>query len=191
MAIEVLAVQGSPRKEGNTDILLEEAIRGAREEGARVKKVVLVDLNISPCLAIYACKKAGQCAIKDDMIGLYESIDAFSRMILASPIFFYSVSATAKAFIDRCQARWVRRYLLKHRVESNIDRKGAFIAVGATRGKRLFEGVRFTVRYFFDAVDMEYADELLVRGVDQKGEIRQHPEILEEAYALGRRIAGT
>lgn len=187
--VKVLAIQGSPRKGGNTDILIDEAIRGARDEGVEAQKVVLADLKISPCLEIYACKKEGVCAINDDMQGLYQPLDDFPRVILASPIFFYNVSATAKAFIDRCQARWVRRYLLNKTVESPLQRKGALIAVGATRGKRLFEGVRLTVRYFFDAVDMTFADELLVRGVDEKGQIRQHPDELREAYELGRRIA--
>jgi multimeric flavodoxin WrbA len=186
---DVLALQGSPRKGGNTDLLLDRAIHGAEEAGGEVKKVVLVDQKISPCLEIYACKKGGECAIRDDMTPLYDDLDRFHRVILASPIFFYNVSATAKAFIDRCQALWVRRYLLNVHRRHPIERRGAFIAVGATRGKRLFDGVRLTVRYFFDAIDMSYSDELLVRGVDVKGEILEHPESLAEAYEIGRRIA--
>jgi len=185
----VLAIQGSPRKGGNTDLLLEEAIRGAREEGASVQKVVLVDLQISPCLELYACRKEGICAIRDDMTPLYDAMDLCPRMILASPVFFYSVSATAKAFIDRAQARWCRRYLLKRSIDSPVERRGGFIAVGATKGSQLFEGARLTVRYFFDAIEMVYAEELLVRGVDQKGEILRHPQFLREAFELGRRIA--
>lgn len=187
--VKLLAIQGSPRKGGNTEILLDEAIRGARDGGAQVEKVELRLLNITPCLELYECKRTGMCAIKDDMTGLYSKIDSCQRLILASPIFFYSVSAHAKAFIDRCQAGWARRYVLGKRVHSAVERKGAFIAVGATRGKRLFDGVRLTVKYFFDAVDMLYSDELLVRGVDQKGEILNYPEQLQAAYELGRRMA--
>jgi multimeric flavodoxin WrbA len=137
----------------------------------------------------YACKKDGVCFIEDDMRDLYRAVDETDRLIFASPIFFYNVPATAKAFIDRCQAHWVRRYILEKRLKPSKERKGAFIAVGATKGKRLFEGVKLTARYFFDAVDMTYAEELLVRGVDEKGEVREHPEYLQEAYELGRRIA--
>jgi multimeric flavodoxin WrbA len=187
--LKVLAVLGSPRRGGNTEILLDEAIRGAGDRGAEAEKVVLADLKISPCMEIYACKKKGICPIKDDMLGLYEKLDECPRVILASPIFFYSVSATAKAFIDRCQARWARRYVLGQRVSSAVERRGAFISVGATSGKRLFEGVRLTVKYFFDAIDMVYAEELLIRGVDEKGEILKHPEYLEQAYELGKRMA--
>lgn len=187
--LKILAILGSPRRGGNTEILLEEAIGGARDQGASIEKVVLADLKISPCMEIYACKKKGICPIKDDMRGLYEKLDECPRVILASPIFFYNVSATAKAFIDRCQARWARRYVLGQRVTSPVERKGAFISVGATSGKRLFDGVRLTVKYFFDAIDMGYTDELLIRGVDEKGEILKHPDYLKQAYELGRRMA--
>lgn len=187
--VKVLAIQGSPRNKGNTDILLDQAIRGAEELGAQVKKVELRLLKISPCLELYACRNTGVCAIKDDMTALYDEIDSSHRIILASPIFFYSVTAQAKALIDRCQAGWARKYLLGKRIQSPLERKGAFIAVGATRGKRLFEGVRVTIKYFFDAIDVNYFDELLVKGVDKKGEILNYPEHLQAAYDLGRRLA--
>jgi hypothetical protein len=61
--------------------------------------------------------------------------------------------------------------------------------VAATQGKKLFDGVRLTMRYFFDAIDVSYSDELLVRGADEKGEVRKQPEVLEAAYDLGRRLA--
>lgn len=186
--VKVVAIKGSPRKGGNTDVLLDEAVRGAREEGAEVREVILRDLKITPCLEIYACLKDGRCPIQDDMTSLYAVMDESHRLVLASPIFFYSVSATTKAFIDRCQAGWARRYVLKRRLSSAIERKGAFIAVGATKGKKLFEGVRLTAKYFFDAIDMTYAEELLIRGVDLKGEILDHPEFLKDAYELGRRM---
>lgn len=186
--LKLLAVQGSPRKGGNTEILLDEAIRGACEAGAQVEKVELRLLRITPCMELYECKKNGQCAIKDDMTGLYAKMDKSHRLILASPIFFYTVSAHVKSFIDRCQAGWARRYVLGERISSPVQRKGAFIAVGATRGKRLFDGVKLTVKYFFEAIDMTYADELLVRGVDEKGEILKYPEHLQAAYELGHRM---
>jgi multimeric flavodoxin WrbA len=186
--MRVLAILGSPRRGGNTEILLDEAIRGAREHGGACEKVVLRDLKIRPCLEIYQCAKAGICAIQDDMQALFGKITEAERLIIASPIFFYSVSALTKAMIDRCQSLWVKKYVLKRPISSLNDRRGAFISVAATRGKRLFDGVRLTMRYFFDAIDVVYSDELLVRGVDEKGAIRGRPETLEEAYALGTRL---
>jgi len=186
--MRVLAILGSPRRGGNTELLLDEALRGAHEHGDACEKVVLRDLKIRPCLEIYQCAKAGICAIQDDMQALFGKITEAERLIIASPIFFYSVSALTKAMIDRCQSLWVKKYVLKLPISSLPDRRGAFISVAATRGKKLFDGVRLTMRYFFDAIDVVYTDELLVRGADEKGAIRERPEALDEAYALGARL---
>jgi len=186
--MKVLAILGSPRRGGNTEILLEEALRGASSHGGLCEKVVLRDLKITPCLEIYKCTEAGVCAIKDDMQALFPKISQTERLIIASPIFFYSVSALAKAMIDRCQSLWVKKYLLSLPVSPIADRRGAFISVAATRGKKLFDGARLTIRYFFDAIDVAYSDELFVRGVDEKGEVRSQPDVLDAAYGLGRRL---
>jgi multimeric flavodoxin WrbA len=186
--MKVLGVLGSPRRGGNTEILLDEALRGASDHGGSCEKVVLRDLKITPCLEIYKCAKDGVCAIKDDMQDLFPKIEQAQRVIIASPIFFYSVSAWTKAMIDRCQSLWAKKYILKLPVSPVPDRKGAFISVAATRGKKLFDGVRLTIKYFFDAIDVTYSDELLVRGVDDKGEVRKQEEALQQAYELGRRL---
>jgi multimeric flavodoxin WrbA len=186
--MKVLSVLGSPRRGGNTEILLDEALRGASHYGGSCEKIVLRDLKITPCLEIYKCAKDGVCAIKDDMQDIFPKIVQAQRLIIASPIFFYSVSALTKAMIDRCQSLWAKKYILQLPVSPVPDRKGAFISVAATRGKKLFDGVRLTIKYFFDAIDVSYSDELLVRGVDEKGEVRDQPEALKAAYDLGRRL---
>ena len=186
--MKVLGILGSPRREGNTEILLDEALRGASEHGGLCEKVVLRDLKITPCLEIYKCAEDGVCAIQDEMQGLFPKIIQAERLLLASPIFFYSVPALAKAMIDRCQSLWAKKYILKLPVSPIADRKGVFISVAATRGKKLFDGVRLTVKYFFDAIDVAYSDELFVRGADEKGEVRDQPEALKAAYELGRRL---
>jgi multimeric flavodoxin WrbA len=186
--MKVLAILGSPRRGGNTETLLDEALRGASDHGGACEKIVLRDLRITPCLEIYQCTEAGICAIKDDMQALFPKIEQAERLILASPVFFYSVSGLAKAMIDRCQSLWVKKYLLKLPVSAVADRRGAFISVAATQGKKLFDGVRLTVKYFFDAIDVTYSDELLVRGADAKGEILNQPEALKTAYDLGQRL---
>jgi multimeric flavodoxin WrbA len=179
---------GSPRIEGNTDLLLSEALKGAEGRGAAVTKLVADRLKLSPCKEYYACLKDGNCVIRDDMDDVYTRLLAADAIIIASPIFFYTVSAQLMVLISRCQALWARKYVLK-----NLDiprKKGAFIAVGATRGEKLFDGPRLTVKYFFQAVNAAYSDELLIRGVDKKGEIKEHPAALADAYALGERLAG-
>jgi len=187
--LKVLGIMGSPRKRGNTDLLLDEALRGARSVWAEVEKIVVCDLDIAPCREYYGCFKDGRCVIKDDMERIYPKLLEADIVILSSPIFFYGLSAQAKALIDRCQALWARKYILKQVDRSGRKRKGVLIAVGATRGKRLFEGSVLTANYFFRAIDVEYSGELLVRGVDKKGEIKEHATALREAFELGRRLA--
>ena len=178
---------GSPRLKGNTDLLLDAALEAARGAGAAVEKVVVDRLKIAPCKEYYGCERDGNCVIRDDMDDIYGKLLEADAVIVASPIFFYSVSAQLKALIDRCQALWMRRYVLKNLGEKR--RKGAFIAVGATRGERLFEGPVLTVKYFFQAINADYTGELLVRGVDKRGEIKDHPGSLAEAAELGKRLA--
>ena len=179
---------GSPRIRGNTDLLLNEALRGAQSQGAEVEKVVVDKLNIAPCREYYGCLKDGDCIIRDDMDDIYPKLLNADRVIVASPIFFYGLTSQVKALIDRCQAIWARKYVLKQSLP-NLDRKGAFIAVGATRGKKLFDGSILTVKYFFKTIGVKYVNELLIPGVDKKGEIKEHPTALSDAFELGRRLA--
>jgi len=186
--MKVLGIMGSPRRRSNTDILLDKALEGVREAGAEVEKVLVSKLKISPCLEIYACRKDGDCAIKDDMQLLYKKLLEADHVIFASPMFFYGITSQAKAIIDRCQALWVRRHVLGMGKEDNRVRRGAFISVGATQGKKLFDGAVLTVKYFFDAIGVKYSGDLLVRGIDKKGQIEEHPEALEDAFRLGQEL---
>ena len=185
--MKVLGIMGSPRIKGNTDLLLEEALKGAKSQGAEVEKIVVDKLKISPCKEYLGCFKDGNCVIRDDMDDIYPKLLGAHVVIIASPMFFYGVSSQGKALIDRCQALWARKHILKQSLP-NSGRKGAFIAVGATKGKRLFEGAILTVKYFFEAIGVEYADELLIRGVDARGEIKEHPIALSDAFELGKRV---
>jgi len=186
----IMAIYGSPRRKGNTTLLLKSAVEGAREAGAGVEEIVLRDLKMSPCLEIYGCKETGRCAIKDDFQGVYDQLLACDGLMLASPIFFYTVSAHTKILMDRCQSLWVKRYWLEKTPfgKKEFNRKGLFIAAGATRGKKLFDGALLTVRYFFDALAMELWNSLLYRGLDFEGDVLKHPEYLDEAHATGQRF---
>jgi multimeric flavodoxin WrbA len=186
--MKVLGIMGSPRRQGNTEILLDKALEGAREAGAEVEKALVSKLKISPCLEIYACLKDGNCSIKDDMQLLYKKLLEADHIIFASPIFFYSITSQAKAVIDRCQALWVRKHVLDMGKEDKRVRRGLFISVGATRGTKLFDGAVLTVKYFFDAIGVKYSGDLLVRGIDNKGQIGEHPAALEDAFRLGQKL---
>jgi len=185
---KVLGIMGSPRKKSNTDLLLDAALEGASQEGAEVEKIAVYDLQISPCREIYACTRDGNCPIRDDMQSLYDKLSRADHIVFASPIFFYGITSQAKAVVDRCQALWARRYILDAPKEDDRIRKGIFISVGATKGKRLFDGAVLTVRYFFDAVGVKYAGDLLLRGIEGKAQIREHPQALEDAFKLGRKL---
>ncbi len=186
--VDILAFYGSPRRKGNTSLLLQRAVQGARDAGAEVEEIILRDKKISPCLEIYGCKETGRCVIRDDFQDIYDKILASQGIMLASPIFFYTVSAHTKILMDRCQSLWVKKYWLEKTPfgDKHFSRKGLFISVGATKGKKLFDGPLLTVRYFFDALDAELWKPLLYRGLDLEGDVMKHPEYLEEAYTAGR-----
>ncbi len=186
--MRVLGIMGSPRRQSNTEILLDKALEGVGKAGAEAEKVLVSKLKISPCLEIYACRKDGDCAIKDDMQALYRKLLETDHIVFASPIFFYGVTGQAKAIIDRCQALWIRRNVLGMGKEDKRVRKGLFISVGATRGQKLFDGAVLTVKYFFDAIGVEYSGDLLIRGIDNKGQIKEHPTALEDAFRLGQEL---
>jgi multimeric flavodoxin WrbA len=186
--LKVLGIMGSPRKHSNTDLLLEQALKGAKSAGAQVETVVANSLTIKPCTEDYGCAITGICTIRDDMDDVYEKLLESDRIIVASPMFFYSMPSQLKALIDRSQALWSRKYLLKQELP-NGNKKGAFIGVGATKGKNLFDGAMLTMKYFYDAIGVEYIDNQLIRSVDQKGEIKEHPTALQDAYELGKKLA--
>ena len=188
--MKVLGLFGSPRRGGNTDILLKEALKGAQSEGAEAEDLHLADFNIMPCRECLKCFNDGQCIILDDMQKIYRKLLEADIIILASPIFFYGVTAWAKALIDRCQALWSRKYILRDESlgREGKRRKGFFISVGGTKGKRVFEGAILTAKYFFDVINAEYVGELVFREVDAKGDILKHPEALQQAFEAGRRL---
>jgi len=189
--VKIIAIYGSPRRDGNSAALLNQAVAGAREEGADVEEVFLRDYQISPCLEIYQCIKTGECAIRDDFPKILAKLESSSGIMLASPIFFYTVSAHTKIFMDRCQSLWVRKYWIEKQPFKGAPetRKGLFISVGATEGKKLFDGAILTVKYFFDVLNAGLWKTVLCRGVDRKGEIEKKDDYLKEAYQAGKDLA--
>jgi multimeric flavodoxin WrbA len=191
--IKIIAIYGSPRREGNTSTLLKQAVAGARSEGASVEEIVLRDYKISPCLEIYNCIKTGECAIRDDFPEILEKVESSAGIMLASPIFFYTVSAHTKIFMDRCQSLWVRKYWIEKQTMGNAPelRKGLFISVGATHGKKLFDGAILTVKYFFDVLNAGLWKKLLYRGLDRKDEVEKREDYLQEAFTAGKELVIT
>ena len=188
----VLGIFGSPRRGGNTDLLLEETLKGAAAEGAGVEEIRLCDFRITPCRECLSCFNDGACVIPDDMQGIYPRLLEADIVILASPIFFYGITGLSKVMVDRCQALWARKYKLHDpALKTKRKRRGFFISTGGTKGKRMFEGAVLTVRYFFDAFNTEYSGDLLFRGVDACGDILKNPDALPQAFSAGRKLVST
>ena len=187
----IVAIYGSPRRQGNTAILLDHAVCGAEKAGAQVEKIVLRDLTISPCLEIYGCKETGLCVIKDDFQRVQEQLLACQALMFASPVFFYTVSAHSKILMDRCQSLWVKKYWIDKVPfgKGELQKKGIFISVGATKGERLFDGILLTAKYFFDVIDVKLWKTLLFRDIDFEKDILKHPEYLQAAYEAGKELA--
>jgi multimeric flavodoxin WrbA len=188
---KIVAIYGSPRRKGNTATLLRQAVKGAMDGGAQVEEIVLRDFKISPCLEIYGCTKDGDCVIKDDFQGIRDRLLASDGLILASPIFFYTVSAHTKTFMDRCQSLWVKKYWIDKASPTQWvpRRKGLFISAGASKGKKLFDGVLLTIRYFFDVLDMELWRSLLYRNLEFEADVQKHAQYLDEAYQAGKDLS--
>ena len=191
MAIKVLGIYGSPRKGGNSDTLLDKILEGAAANGAETKTVRASALKISGCLECGGCDKTGECVVKDGMQEVYPLFDWAEVIVLAGPIFFYSLPAQAKALIDRAQAHWARRLLNKPKSQWSDYGSGIgyLVGVGATKGKNLFEGTELTARYFFDALDMDYGGGLFFRKMEGRNDAAESPEDLTQAHELGVRIA--
>jgi multimeric flavodoxin WrbA len=129
--MKVLGIAGSPRRSGNTDLLLAEAMKCAAGNGAEVRTIDVCDLDITPCRHCDDCLETGGCSIDDDMQSVYREIEWADRLVLASPLFFMGITAQMKAMIDRCQALWARKYQLMRPPLGDLRRReGIFIGVG-------------------------------------------------------------
>ena len=187
----VLGLYGSPRKGGNTDQLLDKALEGSASQQAEVRRLYARSLKVGGCRECGGCDETGVCIQKDDMVVVYPLFEKARAIILSAPVFFYSPPAQVKAIIDRSQACWAKRLLAKSKEQSKTYDSGIgyLIAVGATKGKRLFDCTKLVAKYFFDALDMDYGGELLVRGVEKESDISKIPEALQAAAELGKHAA--
>jgi len=106
MSKKVLVLSSSPRKGGNSDILCDQFMQGADESGHAVEKIFLRDKDIQYCVACYACRGKGDCCQKDDMQDILTKMIAADVIVMASPVYFYTIDAQMKTLIDRCVARY-------------------------------------------------------------------------------------
>lgn len=184
MTRNILVVKGSPRLKGNSAVLADEAARGARDAGARVEVVELQKLNLQPCDGCDACRESGQCVIGDDMQLLYPKVLDADGLILASPIYWFTYTAQLKLFIDRCYAPWNHDnrlfqdkpfgFILTYG-DSDLFTSGGINAIHTFESMLRFTGGR-AVGYVHGSLS-------------EVGDAEKRPELMEEAYRLGNRVA--
>lgn len=185
----VLGLQGSPRKKGNSDYLLTKFLQVCEKKGARTRVIHMDGLDIRPCKELVVCEKKGFCPIRDEMEPhIYGLIRRADVVVLASPVFFYNVSAQAKILIDRCQMFWGRKYKLKLADPDAGSRQGVLLSAGASGGKRLFEGVQLTAHYFFDAISAGFVESLTYKKVESAGAVAQVPGVDTDIQKAAGRV---
>ena len=188
MAKKVLGILGSPRLEGNTADLLEAVLEGARSAGADTERLDLARMRINACIECRRCDESAECAVKtDDMQQIYSRIRNVDAIVLASPIFFMSVSAQTKAMIDRCQSYWVERFVHGVRAYEGRERpKGLYVACAGSQREIVFDPARHVVKAFFAAIDYEYTGEVLLGFTDDPDLQPRKTVAVEQAVRAGK-----
>ncbi len=163
---EILAIYCSPRNPSNSGRLLDSALESLLEAGVDVERLYIRELTIAPCDACGVCYDGSPCPIEDDMKDIYPKLENTGGILVASPVYFYGVPAGAKALIDRCQAFWVRRYMLDNPIPSG--RAAGVIITAGSGGERVFEGSRLTIKYFLDSISIDMPPMLTVKSCDYR-----------------------
>ena len=176
---KVLILSGSPRKGGNSDLLCDEFLRGALEAGHEAEKVFVRSRKVAPCMACYYCKDhGGACAIKDDMAELLDRMQAADVIVMASPVYFYSIDAQMKAVIDRSVARW-----------TNIPNKEFYyIMTSAEDSDTVMNCTLECFRGFAACLEGSVEKGVIYgKGVYEKGSVKDKP-VMRQAYEMGKAV---
>ncbi len=188
----ILGLQGSPRAKGNTRYLLSAFMNEATKRGAQTHIIDINKTKIAPCRGCGYCEKNGFCIIEDDdmMAEIFPLLRQADIIVVATPIYFYNVTAQLKGLIDRSQALWSRRYRFNLADPGQRCRQGVLLAQGATRGKNLFDGINLTAKYFFDAVGASFNSSLTYRKIENIGDMQGHPSVLKDVKEEVAKRAG-
>jgi hypothetical protein len=188
MKTNVLALFGSPRRGGNTDILMEELLKGiSRDGGVDITRLYISEMNILPCNGCGKCEKEGSCVIHDDMQDIYPILEDAQVVVVSSPVYFHGVSSQCKTMIDRTHMFWARKYVLKRpwSIDDEVIRQGFFISTAGTNNTDLFLGGITTIKFFFECMEVVYQGSLTVDKVQDFGAIKKKSWALKEAYNKG------
>jgi len=182
---KVLGVVGSPRKKGNTHILVSRILEGAEAEGAATDIVFLGKLKIRECNGCYTCWEGKPCAKRDDMNDLYPKIIESDAIVFGTPVYWYGPTALMKGFIDR--------FVYFNCPENRTKVRGKLAAIAVPYEEESPETAEPVVTFFqksLDYLEMNLIGKVIVPGVSDKGDVLQKEEALAKAYELGQRLAG-
>ncbi len=185
ITLKIVGILGSPRKNGNSEALLDAALKAFDKNNVRIERIVLNNLDFRPCIECGGCDKTGICVLKDDLVNVYKKVKESDILIIASPIFFGNISALTKMLIDRFQCIWVEKYILKKYDKPAPKRLGAFIAVSGSNNIKFFKNAESIIKIFFAVTNTIYADSLFIGGCDKKGDINKNNPARKKAYKLG------
>ena len=185
--VKLVAIYGSPRRNGNTDTLLDAATKGAQDAGAAVQRVYLRDMSFVPCQNCGYCGRTGVCRFKDDMVAVYEALEQSDIILLAAPIYFCSLCAQAKAMVDRCQPYWSRKYVLKTGPPARFAR-GGFICCGGFKDDRFLACTEQIVKTWYYIMGVSYEGPCFVPGLDAAGDAAKHPAATQLALDYGKNL---
>lgn len=185
MAKKILGIIGSPRKNGNTHVLVSRILEGARDNGADTEMIALGDLEISECNGCHACWKGKHiCCKKDDMTNLYPKIMESDVVVFGTPVYWYGPTALMKCFIDRFV------YFNCPSNRKKIKDKVSVLAVPFE--DRTYKTSDLLVEFFeksLSYLEMRLVDKILVPGVTRRGEVRNRKRVMDKCYSLGQRMA--
>ncbi|ABR50399.1 NADPH-dependent FMN reductase [Alkaliphilus metalliredigens QYMF] len=187
--IKVLAIMGSPRRLKNNDRLLDELLKGLSGPHTIIEKYHADHLNIQSCKACDGCTRKKGCVLKDDMINLYAKFDEADIVIMTSPLYFNSVSAQLKSVIDRCQALWSSKYVLKDSmIDQTKKRLGYFLCTaGVPQNDSLFSAATPVMDLFFKSINADYLGNLFFCNVDEHP-VYEDSEALTQAFRTGENL---
>jgi multimeric flavodoxin WrbA len=177
--MKVLALMGSPRKKGNTDLLVEKVLEGAKSKGHSVEKLCLYDFLILPCIDCRRCKREDfTCALSDDMEAIYPRLVEADVIVFATPIYWYGPTAKMKLLIDR-----LRPFIASR----GLQKKSGLLVVPSEEGPKCCGPLMEMFKMSFDYLGMNLAGRVLASAYE-RGDILNRPEELEKAYAMGASI---
>lgn len=184
----IVAISGSPRRWGNTELLLEEFLKEFKDKRFKVKKITAGNLNITPCNNCARCLKTGKCVFKDDMDEVNRELKDADCLIIASPVYFTNIPGQLKILVDRCQPFWARTFILKKLLKSKTKRYGVFLSVCGHSSPKMFNCSVGLVKILFKILNIEFYGKINVPAIDKKGDILKKEKELLKTRRLAKKL---